>query len=56
MTFKKLQYTAKLRAAHENVLSRTRPSFLAAPAVGGTLLLLLLAAASYISISRRETP
>src|ERR1700728_399412 len=47
MTLEKMQYNARLRATHENVSSRTRPSFLAAPAVGGTFLLLLLAAASY---------
>src|SRR5580658_6659771 len=46
MTFEKMQYTAKLRATPENVLRRTRRSFLAAPAVGGTLLILLLAAVS----------
>jgi hypothetical protein len=36
MTLEKTQYTAKLRATHENVLSRTRRGFLAAPAVGGS--------------------
>src|SRR5580698_6513398 len=46
MTFEKMQYTAKLRATPENVSSRTRGSFLAAPAVGGTLLILLLPAVS----------
>jgi hypothetical protein len=52
MTLEKMLYTDKLRATHENVLSRTRRSFLAAPAVGGTLLLLLLAAASYAQTVR----
>ena len=52
MTLEQMQYTAKLRATHENVLSRTRRSFLAAPAVGGTFLLLLLAAASYAQTVR----
>jgi hypothetical protein len=52
MTLEKMQYTAKLRATHENVLGRTRRSFLAAPAVGGSFLLLLLAAASYAQTVR----
>ena len=43
----RIQYTAKLRAMHEDVSSRTQRRFLAASAVGGTFLLLLLAAASY---------
>jgi hypothetical protein len=52
MTLEKMQYTARLRATHENVLSRTRRCFPAVPAVGGTLLLLLLAAASYAQTVR----
>src|SRR5580658_9331776 len=52
MTLEKMQYTARLRATHENVFNPTRPSFLAAPAVGGAFLLLLLAAASYAQTVR----
>jgi pimeloyl-ACP methyl ester carboxylesterase len=52
MTLEKMQYNARLRATHENVSSRTRPSLLAAPALGGTFLLLLLAAASYAQTVR----
>ena len=52
MTLEKMQYNARLGVTHENVSSRTRPSFLAAPAVGGTFLLLLLAAASYAQTVR----
>jgi pimeloyl-ACP methyl ester carboxylesterase len=52
MTPEKMQYTAKLRATHENVLSRTRRSFLAARAIGGAFLLLLPAVASYAQTVR----
>jgi len=52
VTREKIQHTARLRATHENVSSRTRPSFLAVPAVGGTFLLLLLAAAGYAQTVR----
>jgi pimeloyl-ACP methyl ester carboxylesterase len=52
MTHKKMQYTARLRATHENVSSRTRRSFPAARAVGGAFLLLLPAAASYAQTVR----
>ena len=52
MTLEEMRYTAKLRVTHENVLSRTKRSFFATPAVGSTLLLLLLAAASYAQTVR----
>src|SRR5580700_8268542 len=51
MTPEKIQYTAKLRATHD-VPSRTRRSVLAATVVGGTFLLLLLAAVSYAQTFR----
>jgi hypothetical protein len=47
-----MQSTAKLRTTHEDVSSRTCCSFLAASAVGGTFLLVLLAAASYAQTVR----
>jgi pimeloyl-ACP methyl ester carboxylesterase len=47
MSPERVQHTAKLRATHEDFSSRTRRSFLAASAIGGTCLLVLLAAASY---------
>jgi hypothetical protein len=47
MSPERVEYTAKLRATHEDFSSRTRRSFLAASAIGGTCLLVLLAAASY---------
>jgi hypothetical protein len=46
MTNERIQYTPKLRATHEEISIRPRRSFLAPSAVGGTFLLLLLAAAS----------
>jgi pimeloyl-ACP methyl ester carboxylesterase len=52
MSLERIQYTAKLRAMHEDVFSRTGRSFLAASAVCGTFLLLLLAAASYAQTVR----
>ena len=52
MSPERMQYAAKLRAMHEDVSSRTRRSILAASAVGGTFLFLLLAAASYAQTVR----
>jgi hypothetical protein len=52
MTPEKMQYTDRLRAAHESVSNRTRRSFPAARAIGGALLLLLPAAASYAQTVR----
>jgi hypothetical protein len=52
MNPERIPYTAKLRATHEDVSSRARRNVLAASAVGGTFLLLLLAAASYAQTVR----
>jgi pimeloyl-ACP methyl ester carboxylesterase len=52
MTNERIEPTPKLRAKHEDVSSCTRRSFLAPSAVGGTFLLLLLAAASYAQAVR----
>ncbi len=52
MSPERMQHTAKLGAMHEAVSSRTRHSYLAASAVGGTFLFLLLAVASYAQIVR----
>jgi len=52
MNPERIPYTAKLLATHEDVSSRARRNILAASAVGGTFLLLLLAAASYAQTVR----
>jgi len=52
MTPERIQFTTKFCATTEDASSRTLRSFLAAPAVGGAFLLLLLAAASYAQTVR----
>jgi len=52
MSPQRMRYTAKLFAMHEDVSSRTRRSILAASAVGGTFVFLLLAAASHAQTVR----
>ena len=52
MSTEKMQYTAELRAMHEDISRRSRRSLLAAFAVGGTFLSPLVAAASYAQTIR----
>jgi pimeloyl-ACP methyl ester carboxylesterase len=52
MSPEKIQYTANIRATHEDVSCRTRRSYLAARTVEGTFLVLLLAATSYAQAVR----
>jgi len=52
MSLERKQYSAKLRAMHEDVSTRTRRSFLAGPAVGGTFVFLLLAAGGHAQTVR----
>jgi hypothetical protein len=52
MSPERMQYTAELRAMHEDISRRSRRSFLAAFAVRGTFLFLLAVAASYAQTVR----